>query len=71
MDEQTFATYADGSPLRRPGHVGMARNAAIVLGNSRDRRHLPLLDDAARAHESELVREAAAWAARELRSREE
>lgn len=71
MDEQTFAAYADGSPLRRPGRVGMARNAAVVLGNSKDKRHLPLLDDAAQNHDSELVRDAAAWAARELRCREE
>ncbi|MEY4512321.1 MAG: hypothetical protein RLZZ450_4443 [Pseudomonadota bacterium] len=68
MDEPTFAAYADGSPLRRPGRLGMARNAAIVLGNSRDKRHLPLLDEAGRNHDSEMVRDAAAWAARTLRN---
>jgi epoxyqueuosine reductase len=69
MDERAFVAYADGSPLRRPGRIGMARNAAIVLGNSRDKRHLPVLDDAARHHDSELVRDAAAWAAHELRAK--
>jgi epoxyqueuosine reductase len=68
MDDPTFAAYADGSPLRRPGRLGMARNAAIVLGNSRDKRHLPLLDEAGRNHDSEMVRDAAAWAARTLRN---
>jgi epoxyqueuosine reductase len=69
MDEQAFATYAHGSPLKRPARLGMARNAAIVLGNAGDKRHLPVLEDAAHRHESELVREASAWAAARVRAR--
>jgi epoxyqueuosine reductase len=52
----------NGSPLQRPGREGLARNAAIVLGN------LPPSDSALRALEratsdgSEVVREAARWA---------
>jgi epoxyqueuosine reductase len=68
MDEARFADYAEGSPLKRAGRVGMARNAAIVLGNSRDKRHLAVLDEAAAQHDSHVVRDAASWAARELRS---
>ena len=68
MNETSFTTYADGSPLRRAGRIGMARNAAIVLGNSRDKRHLPVLDIARAQHDSELVREAAAWAIGQLRN---
>jgi epoxyqueuosine reductase QueG len=40
----------------------MARNAAIVLGNARARRALPVLREAASNDESEVVREAARWA---------
>ncbi len=71
MDDAAFRAYAHGSPMQRPGRVGMARNAAIVLGNTGDRRHLPLLSDTARAHDSALVREAAAWAASRLEAGEE
>jgi epoxyqueuosine reductase QueG len=44
----------------------MARNAAIVLGNRGDKRHLPVLQSAAREHDSAMVREAAAWAAERI-----
>jgi epoxyqueuosine reductase len=67
MDEAAFASYAEGSPIKRPGRVGMARNAAIVLGNSGDKRHLPLLAESARSHDSAVVRDAASWAAARLR----
>ena len=62
MSADAFAAWAHGSPLQRPGREGMARNAAIVLGNARERRHLPVLREAADRHDSEVVREAARWA---------
>ncbi len=62
MDDARFGEWALGSPLKRPGREGMARNAAIVLGNTKERKHLPVLREAARAHDSEIVREAASWA---------
>lgn len=65
MGEEAFAEFAQGSPLKRAGRAGLARNAAIVLGNSRQRRYLPVLQ-AARTHDSELVRDAAAWAVEKL-----
>jgi epoxyqueuosine reductase len=65
LDEASFAHYAHGSPLQRPGREGIARNAAIVLGNTRDKRYLPVLQRAA-GHDSEVVREAAAWARAQL-----
>lgn len=70
MDDARFETYAEGSPIKRAGRVGMARNAAVVLGNAGGGRHLKVLDEAARAHDSELVRESAAWAARRIRERD-
>jgi epoxyqueuosine reductase len=48
--------------LRRPGREGLARNAAIVLGNKRVKRALPVLRETARSDQSEVVREAASWA---------
>ena len=69
MDDAAFDAYAHGSPIKRPGRVGMARNAATVLGNRGDKRHLPVLDAAARDHDSAIVREAAAWAAAQVRAR--
>lgn len=69
MDEASFATWAHGSPIQRPTRAGMARNAAIVLGNRGDKRHLPILDAAAEHDSSPVVRESAAWAAGRIRNR--
>lgn len=66
MDDATFRAYAQGSPIQRPGRIGMARNAALVLGNSGDKRHLPILEQAASNHDSPIVREAATWAKQRL-----
>jgi epoxyqueuosine reductase len=55
-----------GSPLRRAGRDGLARNAAIVLGNSGDKRYLPVLRRTAEQHDDEVVRETAAWAVRRI-----
>jgi epoxyqueuosine reductase len=51
-----------GSPLRRAKPEGLARNAAIVLGNLGDPAALGPLRDAADAHPSPLVRSHARWA---------
>jgi epoxyqueuosine reductase len=69
MDEARFAEWARGSPIKRPGRDGMARNAAVVLGNRGERRHLPVLQQAAREHPSEVVREAASWASGRIAER--
>ena len=69
MSDHAFGVYSEGSPGRRTGRDGMARNAALVLGNRGERCHLPVLDNAARTHLSPVVRETAAWAARTLRER--
>ncbi len=66
MGDEEFASFAEGSPMKRPGRAGLSRNAAIVLGNSGDRRYLPVLQEAASGHDSELVRETARWAASKL-----
>jgi epoxyqueuosine reductase len=66
VGEDAFDEWARGSPVKRPGREGMARNAALVLGNTGDKRHLPVLREAAARHSSETVREAAGWALRRL-----
>lgn len=66
LDEAGFAKLREGSPLGRATRVGLARNAAIVLGNSSsfDPAVDVALDRAAHAHDSPTVRDAAAWAIR-------
>ena len=66
MDAARFVAFAQGTPLRRPGREGIARNAAIVLGNSRARRALPVLREAAQRDASEVVRDAASWAVEQI-----
>lgn len=60
LDPRIAKEMTTGSPLRRTGPEGLARNAAIVLGNRGEKG--PALEGAARSHESEIVREAARWA---------
>ena len=62
LDAETWETLAEGSPIKRAELVGMARNAAIVLGNRADASARPALERAASAHPSEVVRDAATWA---------
>jgi epoxyqueuosine reductase len=69
MSEDDLRTWAEGSPVKRARHEGLARNAALVLGNCGGPSHLPVLDDARRNHPSEVVREAADWGSTELRRR--
>jgi epoxyqueuosine reductase len=69
MGEGDFRAWAHGSPLKRPGWDGMARNAATVLGNVGSRRHLPVLREAAAGHPSETVRATAEWAVRRIEGR--
>jgi epoxyqueuosine reductase len=71
MSEEEHARFTLASPLLRPKREGLARNAAIVLGNRGEQRHLPVLQHAAAHDASEVVREAARWAASAIRARTE
>lgn len=71
MDDEAFAAWTASTPLSRSGRARIARNAAIVLGNRGGRRHLPVLQEAARSHDDETVREAATWAIEAVRRRDE
>jgi len=52
--------------LRRVSRDSLARNAAVALGNTRDRRAVEPLGRAVASHTSALVRAHAAWALGEL-----
>ncbi len=70
LDEVAWGSLVAGSALARPGLVAMQRNAAVVLGNTGTRRHLPVLQATANTHRDGVVREAAAWAAAAIEGRE-
>ncbi len=69
LSEDDFAARTAGSPLARPGRSGMARNAAVVLGNTGTRVHLPVLHHAAAHDPDPVVRQSAASAAEAIARR--
>jgi epoxyqueuosine reductase len=68
LDDAAWARLAEGSPVRRATRDGLARNAAILLGNRGDAAALPALERAAQEHDSGVVREAARWAIARIHS---
>jgi epoxyqueuosine reductase len=60
-DEEFGATYF-GTPVPRTKRRGLARNAAIALGNTGDAEDVPVLAAALAGHDQALVRGHAAWA---------
>lgn len=62
MSDDDFRSNFDGTALLRPKRRGLARNAAIALGNSGNPAALPFLARAAREHDEPLVRAHSAWA---------
>jgi epoxyqueuosine reductase len=65
MSVEEFRKAFRGSPVRRTKRAGLQRNAAIAMGNSGDRRFVPVLDRLA-ADENCDVAESARWAMRKL-----
>ena len=61
MSVTDFQQEFRGSSMKRAKRRGLARNAAVVLGNVGTSEDAPLLE-AALAHDEPLVREHAAWA---------
>jgi epoxyqueuosine reductase len=70
LSEGDFAALTEGSPAARPGRAGLARNAAVALGNVGHRVHLPVLREAMTHDPDDAVREAAAWALARITTRE-
>jgi epoxyqueuosine reductase len=57
-----FESVAEGSPVKRAGAEGLARNACLFLGRERRRAALGTLHEIVEQHPSEVVRDAARWA---------
>lgn len=62
MSEEEFRAQYLETPMGRPKRRGLARNAAIALGNSGNPAAVPFLARALRGHSEPLVRAHAAWA---------
>lgn len=69
LDDEAFRRRFRHTPLWRPRRRGILRNAAIVLGNQRDREANPSLTLGLEDKES-LVRGASAWALGQCRGAE-
>jgi epoxyqueuosine reductase len=69
LREEDFRTFFAGSPIKRVKYRGWLRNLCVAIGNSRDRRFIDWLEDAAR-HPDAMVREHALWALRQLQTAE-
>jgi epoxyqueuosine reductase len=68
LTEDGFRTRLRGSPLRRARRAGLARNAAVALGNRGEPASEPALERASDDPDP-IVREHAAWALGRLRER--
>ncbi len=65
LTPQSFNRQFKRSPFQRAKRRGILRNAAVALGNSRDPRALPALENALNDSEP-LVREHAQWAIEQI-----
>ncbi len=66
IDEEEFRARFRRTAVWRTGRAGLARNAAIALGNAGDRDALPALRAARDGDPDPVVREAAGWAVERL-----
>lgn len=67
ITEEEFRQKFRGSPIRRAKRAGIRRNAVIAMGNSGNRKFLPVLEKLASGEDTVLA-EHARWAANKLRS---
>ncbi len=70
LDDAQFAERFVGSPVKRPRRAGLARNAAIVLGNRPSAAGREVLLHALSFDPSPVVRETAGWALARAQERE-
>jgi epoxyqueuosine reductase len=64
-----WEAFSRGSPIRRAGRAGLARNVCVALGNWGSPKGLPVLSEAL-ADPDELIRAHAAWAVGRIGSTE-
>ncbi|MCA9489434.1 MAG: tRNA epoxyqueuosine(34) reductase QueG [Myxococcales bacterium] len=68
-DDDALLRRFEGTPLRRPGAVGLKRNALLVLANLGDPGAAPAIRRHALTHAAPVVRAAGVWALRSLGER--
>jgi epoxyqueuosine reductase len=68
LDNVAFKTKFAGTPILRTKRRGLLRTICVALGNIGDERALPALEKATQDSEP-LIREHAAWAIEQIRSR--
>ncbi|MCJ8331655.1 MAG: tRNA epoxyqueuosine(34) reductase QueG [Lentisphaeria bacterium] len=64
--KDAFLENFAGTPIMRAGWAGMLRNAAVVAGNSRNDKLIPVLNKLIEEIDDEMVIEHAQWAIQEL-----
>ncbi len=69
LDQQQFSERFRRSPIKRTKRVGLQRNVCVALGNIGDPVAIPALAAALR-HDSDIVRQHAAWALGQIGGRE-
>lgn len=69
MNTQEFKTAFGATSMAWRGKNVLQRNACIVLGNQGNPEAVPALEDAARNHPSNTVKEAANWALAKIRNK--
>jgi epoxyqueuosine reductase len=67
LDEAAWDSFSRGSPIRRAGRAGFARNVCVALGNWGSPEAVPVLTRAL-ADAEPLVRAHAVWALRQIAS---
>jgi epoxyqueuosine reductase len=68
LSDEMFAERFRRTAVWRTGRAGLARNAAIALGNAGDRAAVPALERVAGSDTDASVRNAARWALERLRT---
>ncbi len=68
LDDEAFRRMFRGSPIKRAKRRGLARNAALALGNQGHADARPVLERAAASDPEPVVRDAATWALARLDS---
>lgn len=69
ISEEEFHEKFRKSPVRRAKRSGLRRNAAVAMGNSRNKKFLPLLQELS-ADKDRSVAEHAYWAAKKIKEPE-
>ncbi len=69
--DETFQGKFTGTALLRPGRIGLRRNICVALGNVGRDESIPALTEVIQTDPSDLVREHADWAVKEIRTRQD